>query len=178
MGPAFLAPMHMPDVRLNAMPSLHTAWALLIFWRTRRNRFAIRAVAGLFLLLTLLATLGLGEHYVIDLVVAVPYVVAVRALCMTTAGLRARLAVFSCGAAMVGLWLSGLRSGALLHIPVVTAWGLAVLTVASSLWLDVGIGRYRLRLARKRLFPNPALIRRFGQGPWYSRRRRQWVGVI
>src|SRR5581483_9843408 len=115
---------------------------------------------GLFLFFTLAATLGLGEHYVIDLVVAVPFVVGVRALCMTTAGLRSRLAVFCCNALMVGLWLSALRSGVLLHIPVLTAWGVAVVTVAGALWLDVGIGRYRLRLARKRLFADAGAFAR------------------
>jgi len=175
----FLAPLHLSGVRLNAIPSLHTAWGLLIFWRTRRNDVLVRVAAGLFLLFTLLATLGLGEHYVIDLVVAVPFVVGVRALCMTTAGLRSRLAVFCFTATTVGLWLSALRSGVLLHIPVVTAWGLAVVTIASALWLDVGMGRYRLRLARKRLFVGPASFTpRFGQGPWCSRRRRQWAGVL
>lgn len=178
IGPAFLTPLHMVDVRLNAIPSLHTAWGLLIFWRTRRSGALARILAGLFLFFTLLATLGLGEHYLIDLVVAVPYVVAVRALCLTTASLRSRLMVFCCGAVMVALWLGALRSGALLHVPVLTAWGLAVITVAAALWLDVGMGRYRLRLARKRLVADPVLITRFGQGPWYSRSRRQWVSVI
>ncbi|HEY2844037.1 MAG TPA: phosphatase PAP2 family protein, partial [Bryobacteraceae bacterium] len=71
MGSDFLRAVHMEDAKLNAIPSLHTAWGLLIFWRTRGSALWIRAAAGMFLFLTLLATLGLGEHYLIDLIVAV-----------------------------------------------------------------------------------------------------------
>jgi PAP2 superfamily len=56
----------------NAIPSLHSAWALLIWWSTRYCRAWTRLVATVFLALTPLATLGLGEHYLIDLVVALP----------------------------------------------------------------------------------------------------------
>lgn len=65
----------------NAMPSLHVTWALLIYLAARRQgRMAYLGAAG-FALGTALATLGLGEHYFIDLVVAVPLVLLVRALC-------------------------------------------------------------------------------------------------
>jgi len=63
----------------NAMPSLHTAWAILIWWSLRFSRRWIRAAAVAFLALTLMATLGFGEHYLIDLVVAVPFTIAVQA---------------------------------------------------------------------------------------------------
>ena len=48
----------------NAFPSLHVATALLflLFARTRTTRL----IAVLFLVLTMIATLALGEHYVID----------------------------------------------------------------------------------------------------------------
>jgi hypothetical protein len=165
-------------VGLNAFPSLHIAWALLIFWRTRRSGVGVRSVAGLFLLLTVAGTLGLERAYLIHIVVAVPFVVAVRALCITTVGLRPRLAVFCCTASMVAFWVWAVRSGVLLRTTPQTAWGLVLITVASSLWLDVGMGRYRLRLARKRLFPDTALIARFSQAPLYTRRRRQWASVL
>ena len=58
------------------MPSLHTAWVLMLSWWTYRQRRWVRVAAGLFLFLTLLATLGLGEHYLIDLIVAVPVALA------------------------------------------------------------------------------------------------------
>ena len=64
------------DVPRNAIPSLHSAWALLIWWNLRYSKNWMRWVATAFLALTLLATLGLGEHYLIDLVVALPFAVA------------------------------------------------------------------------------------------------------
>lgn len=53
----------------NAIPSLHLAWALLILWNLGTRKWWARAAAGIFLIFTALATLGLGEHYTIDLAV-------------------------------------------------------------------------------------------------------------
>jgi hypothetical protein len=97
----------------------------------------VQALAGLFLILTLLATLGLGEHYLIDLIVAVPYTVSVRALCMSRAGWsRERVLTAAFNAVLVAVWLVLLRQQALLQVPVSVAWSMAVATVASSLWLN------------------------------------------
>jgi len=140
MGADFLRPIHMDNPKLNAIPSLHTAWALLIYWRTRRAKILVQIAAGLFLFLTLLATLGLGEHYLIDLVVAVPYAVSVRALCMTQTGWsRERVLTAAFNAVLVALWLVLLRQQALLQIPVGAAWSLALLTVASAVWLNASL---------------------------------------
>ncbi|MDB5370656.1 MAG: hypothetical protein JWP20_2214 [Roseomonas sp.] len=65
----------------NAMPSLHMTWALLIYLACRQHGRVIRVGGACFALGTALATLGLGEHYFIDLVVAVPLVLFVRAIC-------------------------------------------------------------------------------------------------
>jgi hypothetical protein len=56
----------------NGMPSVHTATALLAFWFLRRFRH-LRGVAFLYLVLIILATMGSGEHYLLDLIMAVPY---------------------------------------------------------------------------------------------------------
>ncbi|MEV0295651.1 DUF5933 domain-containing protein [Nocardia sp. NPDC050710] len=58
----------------NCMPSMHTAWALSVFIHTRRDTDGIRAPAWLrwggafWLVATLVATLGFGYHYGVDLV--------------------------------------------------------------------------------------------------------------
>jgi membrane-associated phospholipid phosphatase len=70
------------DVPRNAVPSLHSAWALLIWWSLRYSKNWMRGLATVFLALTLLATLGLGEHYPIDLVVALPFAVAAMSACV------------------------------------------------------------------------------------------------
>ena len=175
----FLQPIHLEGVRLNAMPSLHTAWALLIFWRTRRNTFGVRAGAALFLFFTLLATLGLGEHYLIDLIVAVPFVVCVRAICMNRAGLTAsRISAFAGCGLMVIAWLVLLRMGVLLRVSPSVAWALAALTVGCALWLDAGLCRYRFLLARKRLGEAMYAAARFARRRYYGRRRRVMVQFL
>jgi PAP2 superfamily protein len=140
MGADFLRPMHMHDPKLNAIPSLHTAWALLIYWRSRRAKVIVQGVAGAFLFLTLLATLGLGEHYLIDLIVGVPYAVSVRAACMNEAGWSRECvltAVFN--ALVVAVWLVLLRQGVLLQVPIGVAWSMGLATVASAIWLNSGL---------------------------------------
>ena len=50
---------------------MHFAWTVLIAWNAR-SRW-LRAGLWLFAGLTALATLGLGLHYLVDLVAALPY---------------------------------------------------------------------------------------------------------
>src|SRR5581483_378110 len=57
----------------NAIPSLHMTWVLLVWWNSRGLARWVRAIAMLFVVLTVLATLGTGEHYFIDLVAAFPF---------------------------------------------------------------------------------------------------------
>ncbi len=70
VGPAHL---HDPTAMRNCIPSLHLTWALLgMVYIGPRWRW----VAVVFTVLTATATLGIGEHYLIDLVLAVPYSLA------------------------------------------------------------------------------------------------------
>ena len=117
------------DIPRNAIPSLHSAWALLLFWSVRHCRQWIRHAAAVFLALTLLATLGLGEHYVIDLVVAVPFAAFVMAACARE---HRRAAVLG---ALVMAWLAYLRFGFLLIAPApALAWVAVLATLAVPLW--------------------------------------------
>ncbi|MBF6167922.1 phosphatase PAP2 family protein [Streptomyces gardneri] len=60
----------------NCMPSLHTAWALALYIHSRRGPLWLRWGGTFWLVCTLIATLGLGAHYGVDLVVG-------AALCLT-----------------------------------------------------------------------------------------------
>jgi len=65
-----------PGAPPNCMPSVHMTLALLVaafVWRWRAGK----ALGALHVALTALATLGLGEHYLIDLIAAVPYAIAI-----------------------------------------------------------------------------------------------------
>ncbi|MCA0304837.1 MAG: phosphatase PAP2 family protein [Proteobacteria bacterium] len=69
----FAAPVEAPR---NAMPSLHTTYALVMLIAAARFGARWFAAAAVFAALTMLATLGLREHYIVDLVVAVPLALA------------------------------------------------------------------------------------------------------
>jgi len=63
----------------NCVPSLHTAWALMLFWHARSLPLWVRGLTGYYLCFTILATLGQGAHYLFDLILAVPFALAIRA---------------------------------------------------------------------------------------------------
>lgn len=98
----------------NLMPSLHMTWALLILLAAARMGLSARIGAWAFLAATVVSTLGLGEHYLVDLVVAVPFTVAVDGLAsLTSVGKdrRARVEAAAGGLAMTVGWLLAIRFG-------------------------------------------------------------------
>ena len=97
----------------NCMPSLHTAWALSLSFQARLLSPGLRRAALGWTALTLLATLGLGEHYLVDLVAAAPLAVALDALGSESLGasraLRSGLAALALG--VLALWCTAIRLG-------------------------------------------------------------------
>ncbi|MFE0799579.1 phosphatase PAP2 family protein [Streptomyces sp. NPDC058812] len=63
----------------NCMPSLHTAWATVIFIHSRKAPRFLRFAGTFWLIATLTATLGFGYHYGIDLVAGVVFAVTIEA---------------------------------------------------------------------------------------------------
>jgi hypothetical protein len=117
----------------NAIPSLHAAWIFLVFWYARRLSLLERIGAGIFVLFTLCATLGTGEHYFVDLVVAVPFSVFILALTQMIFGENRRAAAVAMGAGFGGvlLWFAVLRwENRLFWVSPVVPWGACVATVA------------------------------------------------
>jgi hypothetical protein len=143
-----------PDlvVPRNCMPSLHTAWALVIWWQARPLGRQVRLMAGVYLAFTILATIGYGAHYVFDLVVAFPSTMACQALCMVVPGpgplaqpvAQLRRRTLLCGLILTLSWLVLLRYGltVLAFSPLLTAPA-ALATVAGSLWLEARLYRAR-----------------------------------
>ena len=76
-----LEPVATPGLR-NAMPSVHLTCALLAWWYSRKLSLAERAVTFIFLVYTVFAVLGTGEHWFVDLIVACPFCIFLRGLCM------------------------------------------------------------------------------------------------
>ncbi|HXK05784.1 MAG TPA: phosphatase PAP2 family protein [Verrucomicrobiae bacterium] len=60
----------------NGVPSVHFSTAILIYLFARRSPLG-RTLAWLYLLLTFVSTLGFGEHYLFDLVMALPYALTI-----------------------------------------------------------------------------------------------------
>jgi PAP2 superfamily len=106
----FLEPVAIPGLR-NAIPSLHMGWTLMALWYSRGLSVWERGLAMLFVLFTVVATMGTGEHYLIDLVVAFPFVLFLQAMCATALEWNdsRRLAPFAFGLATVLVWLWALR---------------------------------------------------------------------
>jgi hypothetical protein len=120
----------------NAMPSLHLGMALVIWMFSRHWRIWYQVISATMLGLIALATLGFGEHYLIDLVVAVPFVVSAVAWCMPSVPLSspARYLPAFGGAILTFAWLMVLRTGVpLFENRPFLAWAAILLTVALSL---------------------------------------------
>jgi PAP2 superfamily len=75
-GPAFYA-LGVANCPRNAIPSLHMTWPLLLLFSSKTK--IQRIGAWILVLFTVLATLGIGQHYVVDLVVAVPFALCIHA---------------------------------------------------------------------------------------------------
>jgi hypothetical protein len=124
----------------NAMPSLHTAWAFLIAIIAWRIGPIPRFAASINLVAIVIATLGMREHYLIDLIVAVPFTVAVHGLVSLyddSAGWRSRAAAAAIGGAILTVaWLLTIRfgSGPLRGAPWIAS-ALVLVTTFASGWL-------------------------------------------
>ncbi|MFJ8543002.1 phosphatase PAP2 family protein [Streptomyces sp. NPDC093586] len=80
------APQHMPYDEFtprNCMPSLHTAWSVVIFIHSRTGPRVLRWAGTAWLVATLTATLGFGYHYGVDLVAGVVFACTVEAALRT-----------------------------------------------------------------------------------------------
>lgn len=110
----------------NAVPSLHFTWTLLLYWMAGQRQAWVRWTAAAFLVLTFIATLALGQHYFVDLVVALPFT-------MVFIGLSERsYRVAAVAATMLLSWLLTLRLIPLLPLRLgLWTWLPVVLTVAA-----------------------------------------------
>jgi hypothetical protein len=133
-----LLPLALPaDVPRNAMPSLHMAWAVLMYWNARRSGIWLRAAYLAYMILTVLVTLGSGEHYLIDLVVALPFALAVQAASYVPVREMPRSLPFWAGTFATFAWLAFLRFAAPVWLnSAVLDWSLIVVTVAGSAILE------------------------------------------
>jgi hypothetical protein len=125
------------DGARNAIPSLHMTWVLLVWWNSRGLARWVRTIAAVFVGFTILATLGTGEHYFIDLVVAFPFSLMVQALCSYSMPFREgeRRTAFLFGTLVTLVWLALLSFAIkVFWISPLVPWVMVVATVASSVY--------------------------------------------
>jgi len=134
-----IQPMTVPDAPRNCMPSLHMAGALAIWWNSRLWPQWGRVLTFFFLCVTIFSTLALGEHYLVDLVVAVPFTLIFQAawtVSVPFADSVRRKAVLV-GTMVTAGWFGMLRYGLrLFFISPAVSWGLIFITVAYCLVLE------------------------------------------
>ena len=127
----------------NAFPSLHVAWALLASWYAKGLPKSTRFFVLIFLAGTLLSTLGLGEHYFIDLVVALPFALMIQAGCTLQIPWsdRSRFVPFLSGLFLIMIWIVLLRrSLRIMWVSPLVPWTLIALTVLPCLILQPWLG--------------------------------------
>ncbi len=122
----------------NAIPSLHMTWVLLIWWNSKGLARWIRGVALAFVIFTVMATLGTGEHYFVDLVVAFPFALMIQALCLYRLPFKngPRRTAFLFGTFASLSWMALISfAPKFLWISPVIPWTLVIATIAISSWM-------------------------------------------
>jgi hypothetical protein len=122
----------------NAIPSLHMGWVLLCWWYSRGLSWWERGITILFVLFTFCATMGTGEHYFIDLVVAYPFALLMQALCAWPPAWksRAQLSALLFGLLVVLAWLAALRFAPhFFWVSPIIPWAACAATVALTFWV-------------------------------------------
>jgi hypothetical protein len=122
----------------NAMPSLHVGWVILLWWNSRGFPAVLRAALLLYVCLTVVATLGLGQHYLVDLVVSLPFALAVQSATSYILPVKVRrIPALIAGVGFTAAWLLIIRFGVswALKSPAIP-WTLILATAATTFWLE------------------------------------------
>lgn len=121
----------MPLSARNCMPSMHTAWILCLLWCAPPMARWLRGILWAFAGFTLLYALSAGGHYLVDLIVAVPFTLAVRSAFRS----EWKSLGFLLNTAIVVVWFVAIRYGvALLTLSPAMPYGFTAATLLSPLW--------------------------------------------
>lgn len=124
----------------NCMPSLHFSWILAVYYSLYNAKPIYRNVALVLVVLTALSTFSVGCHYLIDLIIAVPFTMAILAITTPEATKKLRLIGAIFGAVSVFVWLCLFKyyAASILRTPVLTL-SLLIATVLIALYLAYAI---------------------------------------
>ena len=123
------------DIPRNAIPSLHIAWAVLLWWNSRKLSAPLRVFTGLYFVLTILSTLATGEHYLVDIIAGIPFALCVQAIISPEnpslkLADRARIAASSLALTLVWMLVIRFETKWLFISPIVP-WGLGIFTIVT-----------------------------------------------
>ncbi|HZP63689.1 MAG TPA: phosphatase PAP2 family protein [Terriglobales bacterium] len=125
-----------PQIPRNAIPSLHMAWVVLLLWNAKGLGRSLKVFLALYAGLTVLSTMGTGEHYFVDLVAALPLALIVQSVVSpgTNTAIARRAASAACGLGLTLFWLIVVRFAlkAMLLTPLLP-WALVAGT-AVAIW--------------------------------------------
>jgi hypothetical protein len=109
----------------NGMPSLHVGWALsiAIFSYEMRKPF-LNVIYTLFFIFTALSTMAIGEHYLIDLIVGIPFILCILSFMRTSSTSIWKNETFKIYFLIVLLWYVGILLNLVPRIPVLLLWSL------------------------------------------------------
>jgi len=134
-APAVFPIVSVPDAGWprNCVPSVHTASGLVLLWATRSGSRQRLAATAFFVPMLVYTVVG-GGHYVVDLIAAVPFTVAVEQ------GFNRRWAHSAASAGGFALWVVALRMDFLPRHPSIP-WIFAATILLACWWLrrDVGL---------------------------------------
>lgn len=89
----------------NCMPSLHLSWILAVYYSLYRAKPIYKNIALVLVVLTALSTFSVGCHYLIDLIIAIPFTMALLAIVTPDASNKIRLIGVIFGTVTVLGWL-------------------------------------------------------------------------
>ena len=143
----------------NAMPSVQFASAILIWWNAARLERGWRYLAAVTVALTFLAALGSGQHYFADLVVAIPFAVAVQSFALrirSWASYERRVAFWG-GVSLTLCWIAALRTGVFVNA-LALSWCAVAVTLALALWWKRGLDRGHRYIEQQVLAVRPVIL--------------------
>ncbi|MGM9998738.1 MAG: phosphatase PAP2 family protein [Candidatus Bruticola sp.] len=117
----------------NGMPSLHLSWIIATLFSLYGSKIIWRRIALILTILTAISTFSVGYHYLIDLIIALPFCLAALSVTLVEASARWRLISAIYGTTAVMGWLSLFKYNITLALshPALTTFGLTLTALLS-----------------------------------------------
>jgi len=144
------------EIPRNAIPSLHMAWVLLLYWNLRSLSATFRILAAAYVALTVIATLGTGQHYFVDLVASMPFAIAIQAIVSPheIVPVRVRLTTAGMGLGLTLAWLFLVRYATkLMLISPLVPWTLIIVSCIVVFILQSHLSANSTRATKAEIYP-------------------------